>query len=77
MLTITFVNVTGDTDVADYDARVFVNGTLIHEQRITHHIRAAGWKALVLRLADQELTDAAEQLAAQAKLMRHATKATP
>jgi hypothetical protein len=50
MLTITFVNETGDTDVADYTVRVFVNGKCIQQERVTSHVRSDGWRALVRRL---------------------------
>lgn len=48
MLTITFVNVSGPgVEICDYEVRVFVNGKLIHSERVLRHPRASGWRELL------------------------------
>jgi hypothetical protein len=68
MLTIEFLNVSHGADVSNYDVRVLVNGSIIHTERITNHLRASGWKALVLRLVDREFEAALQVMKATGQL---------
>lgn len=47
MLTITFVNVTPGEEMADYTARVTVNGRVVATGFVSGHWREHGWRNLL------------------------------
>jgi len=54
MLIITFQNMVTKNDVADYDWRVYINGTEIESGRLCGHNREDGWVELVKMLVTQQ-----------------------
>jgi len=54
MLIITFQNMVTKNDVADYDWRVYINGTEIEFGRLCGHNREDGWVELVKMLVTQQ-----------------------
>lgn len=52
-LIIALRNITGLSDVSDYEYGVYINETLLEKGSVFGHKRAEGWAALLQRLLDE------------------------